>query len=133
MDYGSAENQIAKVEQQAQPLLQSIQALAQKLRTGAPDEATGREWAMDLREIALTMQTQNQAVVTLVNQMADYIRNLEGQLATHPAATVQPRGWSNRPAFGTGGGFWSTVTSGLGMGAGFAVANDVVGSLFNML
>ncbi len=133
MDYGSAQNQIVKVEQQAQTLLQSMQTLAQKLRTGAPDETTGREWAMDLREIALTMQTQNQAVVTLVNQMADYIHNLEGQLATHPAPTVQPRGWSNQPSFRTGGGFWNTVTSGLGMGAGFAVANDVVGSLFNLL
>ena len=133
MDYGSAENQIVKVEQQAQTLFQGMQTLAQKLRTGAPDEATGREWAMDLREIALTMQTQNQAVVTLVNQMADYIHILEGQLATHPAPTVQPRGWSSQPSFGTGGGFWNTVTSGLGMGAGFAVANDVVGSLFNLL
>ncbi|MHB8742966.1 MAG: hypothetical protein ACYC9L_07540 [Sulfuricaulis sp.] len=133
MDYSSAENQIAKVEQQAQTLLQSMQGLAQKLRTGSPDEATGREWAMDLREIALTMQTQNQTVVTLINQMAEYIHSLEGQLTTHPSPTVQPRGWSNQPSFGTGGGFWNTVTSGLGMGAGFAVANDVVGSLFNML
>ena len=73
MDYGSAENQIAKVEQQAQPLLQSIQALAQKLRTGAPDEATGREWAMDLREIALTMQTQNQALQAKCFLVMDYI------------------------------------------------------------
>jgi uncharacterized membrane protein YccC len=133
MDYSSAENQIANVEQQAQTLSQKMQALAQKLATGAPDASTGREWAMDLREIGLTMQTQNQAVVTLVNQMADYIHSLEGQLATHPAATIQSRGWSSRPSFSNGGGFWNTVTSGLGMGAGFAVANDVVGSLFNML
>ncbi|MHB8623659.1 MAG: hypothetical protein ACYC9J_12930 [Sulfuricaulis sp.] len=133
MDYSSAENQITKVELQAQTLFQSMQGLAQKLRTGSPDEATGREWAMDLREIALTMQTQNQTVVTLINQMAEYIHSLEGQLATHPNPTVPPRGWSSQPSFGTGGGFWNTVTSGLGMGAGFAVASDVVGSLFNML
>ncbi len=32
-----------------------------------------------------------------------------------------------------GGGFWGNVTSGLGMGAGFGVANALIGGIFNAL
>lgn len=131
MDYASAENQIMQVEQQSQAVLQKMQALAQKLRAAAPDETTGREWAMDLRELAMSMQNQNQSIVMMVNQMAEYIRTLEAQLQTHPNPTTQPRGWAGRNAYGGGGGFWGNVTSGLGLGAGFAVASDVVNDLFN--
>ena len=130
MDYSTAENQIAQVEQQAQTVIQNMQQFAQKLLSAAPDETTGREWALDLREIAMAMQTQNQSMVAMVNQMAEYIKTLEAQLSTHPAPAVQPRGWMAQPS--GGGGFWSSVTSGLGVGAGFAVANDLVGNLFNM-
>ncbi|HDO34186.1 MAG TPA: hypothetical protein ENH08_03595, partial [Chromatiales bacterium] len=78
MDYASAENQIAQVEQQGRTTLQKMQTLAQKLRSSATDETTGRERAMDLREVALSVQQQNQSVVALVDQMAEYIKTLEG-------------------------------------------------------
>ncbi len=130
MDYSTAENQIAQIQQQSQTAIQNMQQFAQKLRAAAPDETTGREWALDMREIALAMQSQNQAMVGLVNQMAEYIKTLEAQMATHPSPSVQPRGWASQPS--GGGGFWGSVTSGLGVGAGFAVANDLVGDLFNM-
>lgn len=130
MDYASAENQVMQVQQQSQTIVQGMQALAQKLRAAAPDETTGREWAMDLREIAMSVQNQSQATAMLVNQMADYIRTLETQLQTHPNPTVQPRGWVGAP--GAGGGFLGSMASGLGLGAGFAVASDVVNDIFSM-
>jgi len=130
MDYQQAENQLVSVQQQAQMSLQKLQALAQKLTAAAPDQATGREWAMDLREAALAVQNQAQNTTMLVQQMADYIRRLESDVATHPNPMVQPTGWANQAP--GGGGFLSSLTSGLGMGAGFAVANDLVGDLFNM-
>ncbi len=130
MDYSTAETQIAQIEQQSQGVVQNMQQFAQKLRAAAPDETTGREWALDMREIAMAMQSQNQAMVGLVNQMAEYVKTLEAQLSTHPSPSVQPRGWAAQPS--TGGGFWGSVTSGLGVGAGFAVANDLVSDLFNM-
>lgn len=131
MDYTSAENQIVQVQQQSQTALQNMQALAQKLRAAAPDEATGREWAMDLRELALSVQGQYQMMVNLMNQMAEYIKALESQLETHPNPTVQPRGWASQ-ANTSGGGLWGNVVGGLGMGAGFAVASDVVNNIFGM-
>ena len=129
MDFNSATGQLAQVQQQSQAVMQNFQALAQKLSAAAPDPTTGREWTMDLREIALSIQTQNQNMTVLLNQMADYIRNLEQQLTTHPSPTLQPQGWSN--SLGSGG-FLSTVTSGLGLGAGLAVGEDLVGGLFNL-
>ena len=132
MDFTAAQNQIAQVQQQTQTTMQQLQTLAQKLRAAAPDEATGREWSMDLREVAMSMQNQNQMMIMMINQMAEYIRTLEAQLATHPNPAVQPRGWGSQSSMGGGGGFLGNLTAGLGMGAGFAVAEDVVNDLFNL-
>jgi len=131
MDYQSAENQIAQVEQQAQGVMQQAQALGQKLQAAAPDPATGREWVMDLKELLLAFQAQHQQMVGMVNQMAEHIQALEQDMQTHPAPTVQSRGWAGQAT--ARNGLWGNVTSGLGMGAGFAVANDLIGSLFNAL
>ena len=131
MDYQQAENQLATVQQQNQATIQKLQALAQKFAAAAPDATTGREWAMDLREVAMMMQTQAQGATTLIQQMAQYIQQLEGAVATHPNAPMQPTGWANQSPQ-AGGGFMGSLVSGLGMGAGFAVAEDVVGDLFNL-
>lgn len=132
MDYNTASNQLAQVQQQSQTVMQNLQALGQKLVAAAPDPTTGREWAMDIKELALAIQHQNQNVALLLNQMADYIRNLEQQLATHPNPALQPQGWSNAIGSGSGGGFLGNVTSGLGLGAGFAVGEDLINGLFNL-
>ena len=129
MDYSNAQNQVVQVEQQSQTLIQNIQTLAQKLKSAAPDEATGREWSMDLREIALTVQSENQMLAALVTQMGQYIQTLEAQLQTHPSPTVQPRGWMSSG----GGGFLGNLTAGLGMGAGFGLAEDAINGIFNAL
>ncbi|HXZ93495.1 MAG TPA: hypothetical protein VEG36_11520 [Burkholderiales bacterium] len=129
MDYSNAQNQVMQVEQQSQALVQNIQTLAQKLKTAAPDEATGREWSMDLREIALSVQNENQMLANLVLQMGQYIQTLEAQLQSHPAPTVQPRGWAGAG----GGGFLGNLTAGLGMGAGFGLAEDAINGIFNAL
>ena len=129
MDYNTAQNQVVQVEQQSQSLVQNIQTLAQKLKSAAPDEATGREWSVDLREIAMTVQNQNQMLAMLVSQMGQYIQTLEAQLQTHPNPTVQPRGWASSGS----GGFLSNLTAGLGMGAGFGLAEDAINGIFNAL
>ena len=49
-----------------------------------------------------------------------------------PNPTMQARGWGTQYA-PRGGGFWGNVTSGLGMGAGFGVANALIGGIFNAL
>ncbi len=127
MDYQIAETQANQLRQQSQDLLQKMQALAQRLRTEARDEASGRELAMDLREIGMEMQNQNQNILLMIQQMAQYIHQLEQDQRTHPQPTVQPRGWSQMG----GSGFLGSLVSGLGIGAGFGLGEDVVNDIFN--
>ena len=130
MDYQQTQNQLAQVQQQAQTSLLKLQTLAQKLAVAAPDPTTGREWAMDLREVGLAVQNQAQNTTMLLQQMAQYIQQLETAMASHPNPPAQPAaGWTSQPQ---GGGFLGSLTTGLGMGAGFAVADDLVNDLFNL-
>ena len=130
MDFQMADQQASQIREQSQQTLQHMQALAQRLRSDAKDETTGRELAMDLREIAMQMQSSQQTTLLLIQQMGQYIHTLEGQLQTHPQPTVQPRGWFGNGG-GYGGGFMGSLVSGLGMGAGFGLAEDVVNDVFN--
>lgn len=134
MDYQMAEQQFSQFQTQSQNTIQQLQQLAQKMRAAAPDESTGREWAMDLRELAMAIQQQNQTITMLLQQMGQYIRQLESQQAAVGQNTpnmAQPnRGWANPGGFG--GGFLGSMATGLGLGAGFAVADNIVDDIFNL-
>lgn len=139
MDYQTAENQIVQLHQQADKVSQGVKTLADKLQNKIADPDLARELSLDLREAALAIQQQNQSTVMLIEQMAEYIHTLENHataVATSvpqvPQANFQSRGWAGRSSFG-GGGFMSNVMSGLGFGAGFGLADDLVGGLFNIL
>ncbi len=131
MDYQTAENQVVQLQQQADQVAQGVKALADKLQSKIPDASLARELTLDLREAALAIQQQNQSTVALIEQMAQYIHSLENHVSTVPQVGYQSRGWANQ-SFG-GGGFMSNVMSGLGMGAGFGLANDIIGGLFGGL
>jgi hypothetical protein len=133
MDYESAESQAVQLQNQSDQVAQGIKGLADKLQTKVTDPALARELVLDLREAALSIQKQNQSTLMLVEQMAQYIRTLETHVNSLPQSGFQTRGWANQPYAGSGGGFMGNVMSGLGMGAGFGLANDIVGGLFNAL
>ncbi len=134
MDYQTAENQAIQLQTQADQVAQGIKTLADKLQSKVADQALARELVLDLREAALAVQRQNQTTTNLIEQMAQYIHALESQVAATPQAMMQPRGWSAQPYAASGsGGFMGNVMSGLGLGAGFGLASDLVGSIFNAL
>lgn len=131
MDYQTAENQAIQLQQQADQVGQGIKALAEKLQSKVSDPTLSRELILDLKEAALAIQRQNQSALMLIQQMAEYIHSLETHVSSLPQPTYPTRGWAAQPYAGTGGGFMSNVMSGLGMGAGFGLANDLVSSIFN--
>ena len=131
MDYQTAENQAMQLQQQADQVGQSVKALADKLQSKVPDATLARELMLDLRETALAIQRQNQSALLLIQQMAEYIHSLETHVNSVPQATYPTRGWAAQPYAGTGGGFMGNIVSGLGMGAGFGLASDLVSSIFN--
>ena len=133
MDYQTAENQAVQLQTQADQVAQGIKGLADKLQTKVADQSLARELVLDLREAALAVQKQNQTTTMLIEQMAQYIHALESHVAAMPQPAIQPRGWSTQPYAGSGGGFMGNVMSGLGLGAGFGLASDLVGSIFNAL
>jgi hypothetical protein len=131
VDYQTAENQAIQLQQQADQVGQGIKALAEKLQSKVSDPTLSRELILDLREAALAIQRQNQSALMLIQQMAEYIHSLETHVNSLPQPTYATRGWAAQPYAGTGGGFMSNVMSGLGMGAGFGLANDLVSSIFS--
>lgn len=137
MDYQTAENQAVQLQQQADQVGQGIKALAEKLQSKISDPSLSRELMLDLREAALAIQRQNQSALMLIQQMAEYIHSLETHVNSLPQQAYpaypayQTRGWAAQPYAGTGGGFMSNVMSGLGMGAGFGLASDLVSSIFS--
>ncbi|MDE2449743.1 MAG: hypothetical protein KGO22_12265 [Gammaproteobacteria bacterium] len=137
MDYQTAENQAIQLQQQADQVGQSVKALAEKLQSKVPDPTLARELILDLKETALAIQRQNQSALMLIQQMAEYIHSLETHVSSLPQQPAYPsyptRGWAMQPYAGTGGGFMGNVVSGLGLGAGFGLASDLVSSIFNAL
>jgi hypothetical protein len=131
VDYQTAENQAIQLQQQADQVGQGIKALAEKLQAKVSDPTLARELMLDLRETTLAIQRQNQSALMLIQQMAEYIHSLESHVNSLPQPTYQTRGWAAQPYAGAGGGFMSNVMSGLGLGAGFGLANDLVSSIFN--
>ena len=135
MDYQTAENQALQLQQQADQVGQGVKALAEKLQSKISDPTLSRELILDLKEAALAIQRQNQSALVLIQQMAEYIHSLETHVNSLPPQPAYPayqtRGWAAQPYAGTGGGFMSNVMSGLGMGAGFGLASDLVSSIFN--
>ncbi|AOU97500.1 hypothetical protein BI364_05495 [Acidihalobacter yilgarnensis] len=130
MDYSAAEQQISQLQIQSQDVMQQMQAVAQKLPQVVPDATSSRELAMDLREIAMGFKQQQQQVMLVLQQMGQHIQELENAMNSHPNPPVQTRGWG-MGGMG-GGGFLGTLTTGLGLGAGMAVGEDLVGDVFNL-
>jgi tetrahydromethanopterin S-methyltransferase subunit B len=135
VDYQTAENQALQLQQQADQVGQGIKTLAEKLQAKIGDPNLSRELILDLKEAALAIQRQNQSALMLIQQMAEYIHSLETHVNSLPQQPAYPayqtRGWAAQPYAGTGGGFMGNVVSGLGLGAGFGLASDLVSSIFN--
>ncbi|MCE5360580.1 hypothetical protein [Candidatus Igneacidithiobacillus taiwanensis] len=136
MDYQVFDQQYNQIAQATQNNIQGLQQVAQKLQTAVPDSVVARELILDLRNMAMNLQSQQQNINFLLQQMGQRIQQLEmqmqqaaGQPGMNPAMAQRP--W-NAPAQGMGSGFMGNVMTGLGLGAGFAVADNIVDDIFNM-
>lgn len=142
MDYQTAESQAMQLQQQANQVAQKLRELAEKLQTKVTDPNLSRELMLDLREGAIAIQQQNQSALMLIQQMAQYIHALESNLAAmQPQAPMQPRGWATQP-WGAQpyqtyqpypaatSGFMGSLATGLGLGAGFGLGENLVDDIF---
>jgi hypothetical protein len=133
MDYQTAETQAQQLQNQANQAALELKQLAEKLQSKVTDPTLSRELLLDLRETALAIQQQNQSALALIEQMAQYIHVLESHVNSLPQPGFQTRGWAAQPYYGASGGFMGNVMSGVGLGAGFGLASDLVNSILRAL
>ena len=137
MDVETVDQEYQQLQQESEQLTQAIQAFAGKLQSaGNAGDAQAKEWVLDLKGIALQIQQEQLQVQALLQALHSFtVSNLQQMPQAQPAAPVQV---AQAPAQSggilsrfMGGGFGQSMVSGMGMGAGFGLADSVISSIFN--
>jgi hypothetical protein len=98
--------------------------------------AQAKEWILDLKGIALQIQQEQLQMQALLQALHGFAVNSLQEApqaqagAPMQAAAPQPQGGGILSRF-MGGGFGQAMTTGVGMGAGFGIADSVISSIFN--
>ncbi|HTD51128.1 MAG TPA: hypothetical protein VK771_11035 [Acidimicrobiia bacterium] len=137
MDVDTVDQEYQQLQQESQQLTQVIQGFATKLQAaGDAGDAQAKEWLLDLKSLALQIQQEQLQMQALLQALHGFAVNTL-QPAPQPqavapvqAAPLQPQGGGMLSRF-LGGGFGQSMTSGMGMGVGFGLADSVINSLFN--
>jgi hypothetical protein len=142
MDIATIDNQYARLQQQGQSTVASLQTLGNKLQAASQaGDAQAREWLLDLRELALNFRAEQDGMAALLEALHGYVANAAQQAAPAPGA-----GWG-QPAGGFaaaapqpqappqgGGMFGGFLNSGFGraieMGAGFGIGDELIKDIF---
>ncbi len=157
MDIQTIDNAYAQLQQEANQTSQKLQALAAKLQTAAQNgDQNAREWMLDLREIALAVQTEENQVGSLLQAMHAFaVVNLQQQAqypAVAPGYPAQPPGYPPQvpgyapaapgyppqPGYGYpqqgGNPLSGFLNSGFGraveVGLGFGLGDDLINKIF---
>jgi len=148
VDTDTVDRQFSALQQQAQQTGSLIAALAQKLSTAAAaGDPNAREWALDLKEIALAIRDEQSTTTELLQAIHALIDSHVADAAPpspQPAYYPPPAEYSQPPQYqpnypqpnqgGTlqrflGGRFGQAIVTGAGIGIG----DDIVNSLFDRL
>jgi hypothetical protein len=135
LDVETVDQEYQELQQESQQLTQAIQAFAGKLQ--AADQggnAQAKEWLLDLKGIALQIQQEQLQMQALLQALHGFAVNTLQQSAPVQAAPVQAapvqQGGGVLSRF-MGGGFGQAMTQGIGMGAGFGLADSLINSIFS--
>ncbi len=138
MDVATVDQEYQQLQQESGALTQTIQGFAAKLQTaGDAGDAQAKEWVLDLKGIALQIQQEQLQVQALLMALHDFVGNTLQQVPQAPAAVpvqavaAEPQGGGGMLSRFRGGGFGQAMTQGIGMGAGFGLADSVINSIFN--
>ncbi|HEV3451591.1 MAG TPA: hypothetical protein VG869_10325 [Acidimicrobiia bacterium] len=136
MDVETVDQEYQQLQQESQQLTQAIQGFAGKLQTaGDSGNDQAKEWILDLKGIALQIQQEQLQVQALLQALHGFAVNTMQQAppaqaaAPVQAAAPQAQGGGMLSRF-MGGGFGQAMTTGVGMGAGFGIADSMINSIF---
>jgi hypothetical protein len=147
MDIQTIDMQYNQLQTQAQQTIQELKDLAGKLQSasqaGNPD---AREWLLDLKSIAIAIQSEQNQVSNLLQAIHGFVDNQNQALAQIPQSSwgqpPQPnypqqgypqQGYGGYPQQG-GGLLGGLLNSGFGRaivtGAGFGIGDDIINKIF---
>jgi uncharacterized phage infection (PIP) family protein YhgE len=149
VDVQTIDQQYQQLQTQAQQTSAQLQTLAGKLQAAAQSgDQNAREWLLDLKEVALAIQTEQNQVMLLLQALHGFIANhpqpqAPGQWPPAPQPGYPPPqpvypgqpGFAGQPQQGGMGGVLGTfLNSGFGraieMGAGFGIGDDLINKIF---
>lgn len=140
MDVQTIDQQYNQLQSASQQVYQELKELAAKLQAEANSgNQNAREWVLDLKEVALAIQSEQQQMVNLLQAIHEFVAN---QTQPSAAGAAQPGflqqfgigGAPGQVQQGTAGGFSGFLNSGLGravqMGLGFGLGEDIIKRIF---
>lgn len=154
MDIATIDSQYGQLQSQAQATIADLRALVGKLQTAAQaGNQDAREWLLDLKSVALSIQAEQNQVSLLLQALHDFFANHAqpvaqapqqgspwGQPAAAPPMPMpgygqpQPASYGQPQQSGMGGMLGGFLNSGFGraieMGAGFGIGDDLIKKIF---
>jgi hypothetical protein len=131
MDVATIDSEFSQLQQETEQSVQTIQQLAQKMQAAASSgDSNSKEWLLDLKAIALQIQQEQLQTQALLQALHEFTSET---LARAQAAPVQQAPVAQAAPVAShfgGGGFGQAMVSGMGMGAGFGLADSVISSIF---
>ncbi len=149
MDIATIDQQYQLLQQEGAQLGQVIDLLASKMQAAGDDKA--KEWLLDLKSIALQIQQEQLQVQGLLQALHGFVVNTlqapppptatqvsyqpaPSQVGYQPSTVAQslaaPQHGGGMLSRFTGSNFGQAMTSGIGMGAGFGLADSLISSIF---
>ncbi|OBF41810.1 hypothetical protein A5724_04695 [Mycobacterium sp. ACS1612] len=130
MDTDTVDRQFSALQQQAQQTAALIAALAGKLSTAAAaGDPNAREWALDLKEIALAIRDEQSSTTELLQAIHALVDNHVAAVPPAPPVYAQPTQCGGALQRFLGGRFGQAIVTGAGIGIG----DDLVNSIFDRL
>lgn len=135
MDIQTIDQQYTQLQSASQQVYQEIRDLAAKLQAEAANgNQSAREWMLDLKEIALAIQSQQQQTMNLLQAIHGFVAN-QNQVYSNaypsysqpgfvPAGSQQPQQTGGLGGF-LQSGFGRAVVTGLGFGLGDDLINKI--------
>jgi len=151
MDIQTIDNQYNQLQTQSQQTVQELRSLAMKLQGAAQaGDQNAREWFLDLKSIALAIQSEQNQVANLLQALHNFMENQNRMAPQGPWGNQQPmqppmpyppqqpmpyppQNYGGYPQQ-QGGILGEVMNSGFGraiaMGAGFGIGEDLINSIF---
>ncbi len=145
MDIATIDQSHAQLQRQSDTTVAALRALNDKLQAAAQaGNQQAREWALDLREIALAVRDEQRQVDYLLQNVHDLVvaaapQGFPAPYQQQPYGQPQPANpvggffarFAGRGAGGGGGGIGGAIARGAGMGVGIGAGESLFNDLFD--